>query len=191
LNKNLRFESYEDSFMWFKNAGVALPVYNTTEPVCPLEINKKNNLFKLFLSDVGMLSTLYGNATKLKLLNNGEDLNCGAVFENAVAQELAAHGFKLFYYNSKKLGELDFIIECNGKCLPIEVKSGKDFRIHSAINNVLAHKEFDIPFAYVFSKGNVFTEGKIVNYPIYLIMFIQDTDLPKSISIPQLRDLKL
>lgn len=189
LNKDLRFERYEDSFMWFYNAGVAIPAFNTTEPVVPLEINKKNNLFKLFLSDVGMLSTCYGNATKLKLLNKGEDMNCGAIFENAVAQELHSHGFRLYYYNSKKLGETDFIIECDGKCVPIEVKSGKDYKIHSALDNVLSHKEFDISLAYVFSKGNIFQEGKILNLPIYMTMFVENTPLPQFLNVPDLAKL--
>ncbi len=102
LDKNLRFEKYEDSFLWFSSAGVAIPVFNTTEPSIPLEINRKSNLFKLFLSDVGLLSTLYGNATKLKLLDNGTDINSGALFENAVAEELLSKEYSLFYYNSKK-----------------------------------------------------------------------------------------
>ena len=191
LDKNLRFERYEDSFLWFSNAGVAIPVFNATEPVVPLAINKKSNLFKLFLSDVGMLSTLYGNATKLKLLNNGEDMNCGAVFENAIAQELYSKGFSLFYYNNKRLGELDFIIEFNGSCLPIEVKSGKDYSVHSALDNVLKNPDFNIPFAYVFSKGNVRKEGKIVYLPVYMSMFIEEHNFHEKVSVPDLSKLVL
>jgi len=191
LDKNLRFERYEDSFMWFSNAGVAIPVFNTTEPVVPFAINKKSNLFKLFLSDIGMLSTLYGNATKLKLLNNGEDMNCGAVFENAIAQELYSKGFSLFYYNNKRLGELDFVIECNGSCLPIEVKSGKDYSVHSALDNVMKNPDFNIPFAYVLSKGNVSVDGRIVYLPVYMSMFIEEHNLPEKVFVPDLSKLVL
>lgn len=191
LDKNLRFEKYEDSFMWFSNAGVAIPVFNTTEPVIPLEINRKSNLFKLFLSDVGMLSTLYGNATKLKLLDNGVDINSGAIFENAVAEELHSRGYRLFYYNSKKKGEVDLLIEHDGSCLPIEVKSGKDYSIHSALDNLLSNPDYDIPSAYVISKGNVRVEGKIVYLPVYMTMFIDEPPLPEKISVPDLSGLKL
>ena len=191
LDKNLRFERYEDSFLWFANAGVAIPVFNTTEPIVPLAINKKSNLFKLFLSDIGMLSTIYGNAAKLKLLNNGDDMNCGAMFENAVAQELASKGYNLFYYNSKRLGEIDFIIDSNGACLPIEVKSGKDYSVHSALDNVLENSDFNIPFAYVLSKGNVRVDGKIVYLPVYMSMFIEEHNLPTRVSIPDLSKLVL
>ena len=189
LDKNLRFEKYEASFIWFANAGVAIPVFNTTEPVIPLAINRQSNLFKLFLSDVGLLSTLYGNATKLKLLENGEDVNCGAVFENAVSQELLSKGFRLFYYNSKKLGEIDFVIECGGNVLPLVVKSGKNYTVHSALDNVLAAGNFNIPFAYVLSKGNVHVEGKTVYLPVYMTMFIENTASPEKVAVPDLSGL--
>lgn len=62
----------------------------------------------------------------------------GAIYENVVAEELLAHGFEnLFYYNSKKMGEVDFVTEYNGNVFPIEVKSGKDYVRHKALNNIL------------------------------------------------------
>ncbi len=189
LDKNLRFEKYEASFIWFADAGVAIPVFNTTEPVIPLAINRQSNLFKLFLSDVGLLSTLYGNAARLKLLDSGEDLNCGAVFENAVSQELLSKGFRLFYYNSKKLGEIDLVIECDGNVLPLEVKSGKNYTVHSALDNVLTCASFNIPYAYVLSKGNVRVEGKTVYLPVYMTMFIEDTAPPGKVAVPDLSGL--
>ena len=153
LNDNLRFERYENSFNWLESAGVSLPCYNVTEFMIPLEASKKSNLFKLFLSDVGMLSSFYGSATILELLNRGKNINCGAMFENAIAQELKAHGFKLQYFNNKKHGEVDFLIEYNNQLLPIEVKSGKDYQIHSALSYFLNQKSFDK--AIVFSNNNL------------------------------------
>ncbi len=191
LDKNLRFDKYEDSFLWFSSAGVAIPVFNTTEPVVPLEINRKSNLFKLFLSDVGLLSTLYGNATKLKLLDNGTDINSGAIFENAVAEELLSKEYSLFYYSSKKNGEVDFLIEHNGFTLPIEVKSGKDYSIHSALNNLLSNTSYNIPCAYVLSKGNVCINGRIIYLPIYMLMFINEAPLDGKTDVPDLSSLSL
>lgn len=146
---------------------MAIPVFNTTEPAIPLEINRKSNLFKLFLSDVGLLSTLYGNATKLKLLDNGIDITFGAIFENAIAEELHSRGYNLYYYNSKKRGEVDFLIEHDGACFPIEVKSGKDYSVHSALDNLLSDPDLNISCAYVLSKGNVKVDGKTVYLPVY------------------------
>lgn len=170
LNNNLRFERYENSFNWLESAGVSLPCYNVTEFMIPLEASKKSNLFKLFLSDVGMLSSFYGSATILELLNRGKNINCGAMFENAIAQELKAHGFKLQYFNNKKHGEVDFLIEYNNQLLPIEVKSGKDYQIHSALSYFLNQKSFDK--AIVFSNNNLEEKNNIYYMPIYMVMFL-------------------
>lgn len=173
IDKALRFERMSDSFSWLWKSGVALPVFNTTEPVIPLMINRKNSLFKLFLSDIGMLTTVYGKACKLLILNQERDINKGAIFENLIAQELIAHGYDCYYYSNKKQGELDFIIEDNGEALPIEVKSGKDYKKHSALDNVLGNKDYGINHAIVFSGGNVEVKDKITYLPIYMIMFLR------------------
>lgn len=174
LKKGLRYDRVESSFTWLWKAGVALGVFNTTEPTVPLLLNEKSNLFKLFLSDVGLLTTLYGKACKLKIISKEEDLNKGAVYENVVAQELHAHGYPLYYYNSKKKGELDFVIEHAGQVLPIEVKSGKDYEKHSALDNVMAVDAYGLQEAYVFTNDNVKVDGKLTYFPIYMVMFLRE-----------------
>lgn len=177
LKKGLRYSRSEDNFIWLAQAGVALPAYNVAAPAIPLLLNEKSSLFKLFLSDVGMLTTLYGRATKMQLLSDNQNINNGALYENAVAQELKAHGFKLYYYNSKKFGELDFVIEYQGKVLPIEVKSGKSYQRHSALNNVMEISNYAIEEAFVLSNYNVEVKGNLVYYPIYMLMFIEDGEI--------------
>lgn len=189
LKKGLRYERSEENFVWLAEAGVALPVYNTSEPSVPLLLNEKSSLFKLFLADIGMLTTLYGRATKMQLLSENQDINFGALYENVVAQELKAHGFKLYYYNSKKFGELDFVVEYNGRVLPIEVKSGKEYQRHSALANILEVTNYSIEEAFVFSNYNVEIKGNIVYYPMYMLMFLMNDEirLPKV----ELADLSL
>lgn len=174
IRKGLRYGRVEDSFTWLWKAGVALGVFNTTEPTVPLMLNEKISLFKMFLSDVGLLTTIYGKACKLKIVSKEKDVNKGAVYENVVAQELHAHGYSLYYYNSKKKGELDFVVEHAGQVLPIEVKSGKDYEKHSALDNVMAAREYGIEEAYVFTNDNVKVDGKLTYFPIYMAMFLQD-----------------
>ena len=174
VKEGLRYDRVEDSFTWLLKAGVALEASNTTEPTVPLMLNEKSTLFKLFLSDVGLLTTIYGKSCKLKIVSGDKGVNKGAVYENVVAQELHAHGFPLYYYNSKKMGELDFVIEYFGSVLPIEVKSGKDYEKHSALDNVMAVDEYEIEQAYVFTNDNVKTDGKITYFPIYMSMFLQE-----------------
>ena len=181
LKKGLRYERSEDNFIWLAEAGAALPVYNIAAPTVPLLLNEKRSLFKLFLADVGMLTSLYGRATKMQLLSDNQDMNYGALYENVVAQELKAHGFKSYYYNSKKFGELDFVIERNGRVLPIEVKSGKGYQRHSALTNVMEVSNYSIKEAFVFSNYNVEVRERIIYYPIYMLMFLTNGEirLPK------------
>lgn len=173
LNENFKFSRYQNSFLWLKNAGVALPTFCVTDPTVPLMLNKSANLFKLFLSDVGLLASMYMDGIQLKLLNREKDINFGSIYENAAAQELKAHGYDLYYFNSKKQGELDFVIERGGDVLPIEIKSGKDYQRHAALDNVMGNKDYAIPVAFVFQNDNVSVNGRIVYLPIYMLMFLQ------------------
>jgi len=170
LDPELHFDRYENSFNWLIDAGVSLPVFNVTEFEIPLEASKKSNLFKLFLSDVGMLTTFYGTSTIIKLLNKGNDINCGAMFENFVAQELTTHGFNSYYFNNKKHGEVDFLVEYENNLLPIEVKSGKDYKKHSALTYFMKNKCFNN--AIVLSDFNIKVEDNIIYLPIYMTMFL-------------------
>lgn len=172
LNENFRFSKFSNSFLWLKEAGVALPTFCVDEPVSPLLLSKTKNLFKLFLSDVGLLAAMYMDGIQIRILNREKDINFGSVYENAAAQELKAHGFDLYYFNSKKQGELDFLVEQQGNVLPIEIKSGKDYTKHAALSNVMANVNYAIPAAYVFHNGNVSVSGKVVYYPIYMLMFL-------------------
>ncbi len=174
LNENFKLSRYENSFIWFKDAGVALPSYTANEPTYPLKLSKASNLFKLFLSDVGLLASMCMNNIQLQILNKEKNINFGSVYENVAAQEFKAHGFDLYYYNNKKNGEIDFLLERNGEILPIEIKSGKDYTKHSALNNLLSNPDYSIKEAYVFQNDNIMTKDKIIYYPIYMMMFLEN-----------------
>ena len=182
LNQKGRFEKYRNTFLWLKNAGVALPVHIAEDPKAPLELSEKTNLFKLFLNDVGLLASMYEkDGIQLKILNGELNINSGAIFENAAAQELKAHNFPLFYYNSKKNGEVDFLIELEGKVLPLEIKSGKDYMRHNALSNLLSNNEFNIKEAFVLAHCNVRTDGPITYLPIYMLSFLQRPAVPENL----------
>jgi hypothetical protein len=173
LNENFKLSRYRNSFIWLRDAGVALSAFCANEPTSPLLLSKSTNLFKLFLADVGLLAAMYMDNIQIKILNKEKDINFGAVYENAAAQELVAHGFDLYYFNSKKQGEIDFLIEQNGEVLPIEIKSGKDYTKHAALNHVLENENYKIERALVFHNGNVSKKEKVTYYPIYMLMFLQ------------------
>ena len=174
LSGTPRFDRLKNSFLWMTDAGVALPTYNINEPRVPLQLNMLRNLFKLFLNDVGLLSRFCSAEVVLSILNGKADINFGAIYENLAAQELASHDYKLYYFNSKRQGELDFVIEHNGHALPIEIKSGKDYKRHNALSNVMSSAEYDIPMAMVFSNGNVESDGRVLYLPIYMLMHIKE-----------------
>lgn len=132
------------------------------------------SLFKLFLNDVGLLTCQYANGIQLKILSGETSVNFGSVYENVAAMELKAHGFELYYFKGKKQGEIDFIIELNGEIHPIEIKSGKDYKRHSALRNVLEISNYGIKNATVFCNDNLKVEGKIQYLPIYMLMFLNN-----------------
>ena len=185
LNEKARFSRYEGSFLWLKDAGVAIPTYNVEEPRIPLLLNRQHNLFKLFLNDIGLLAAMYGGNIQTRLLGMDSNINYGAIYENLVAQELYAHGFatehSLHYFNSKKQGDLDFVLEYDNHVLPVEVKSGKGYARHNALSNVIGNKEYDIPQAFVFCNENVQVKDRIAYLPVYMAAFLEQMPVKENI----------
>lgn len=173
IKSGVKFDRYENSFLWLKDAGFALPVYNVETPKIPLKLSKSRSLFKLFMSDVGLLASGYSQGIQLKIISGDDKLNYGAIFENYIAQELTACEHDLYYYNNKKRGELDFLIEYDGEVLPIEVKSGKDYKVHRALSNIMDCGEFNLNRALIFNNSNLKVEGKLTYAPIYMAMFLK------------------
>ena len=171
IEKNARFRTTAADFDWLAAANVAIPAYNVDEPKRPLKMSMERNLFKLFYSDVGLLTGSFLKSTSLDILDGVEDVNYGSIYENLVAQELTAHGFDdLYYYNSKKLGELDFLIQDrNDNVIPLEIKSGKGYKRHRALDNVLAADTYHIQQGYVLGPDNVSVSGRVTYLPIYMV----------------------
>ena len=181
LNKEMKFDRYENSFLWLKDAGVALPVYNVDAPVVPLLASKSSNVFRLFFSDIGLLTSAYPAETKIELINKNGEVNNGAHFENAVAQQLAANGLEPYFCKKKNVGELDFVVEMGGKVVAIEVKFGKAYKTHKALNNFMDIPDYHIEKAYVFSVGNVEHEGAVTYLPIYMCYLLKEKQIGRMI----------
>ena len=175
--KGKRFSNYQDEFDYLINSGIALEVKALSTPVFPLIESSNKNLLKLYLNDVGILTNiLYKNNIKA-ILDDENSVNLGSVYESVVASELKAHGYNLFYYDNKSNGEVDFLIDDydNLSVLPLEVKSGKDYTIHSAINRFLSNTDYHVKKGYVLSnERKVFEKNGIIYLPIYYVMFFQN-----------------
>ena len=172
LNEHIKFSRHENSFVWLRDADMALPTYNVEEPRVPLKLNELRNLFKLFQNDVGLLASQYAGGIQLLILQGDVCINNGAIYENAVAQELHAHGWKLYYFNSKKQGEVDFLLEQDSEIIPLEVKSGKDYQRHVALNNLLTNVEYGIRRSIVLSNENISVKENVLYAPVYMTMFL-------------------
>lgn len=172
--KGKTFADYQEEFEYIVSAGIALNVQAISNPTFPLIESSGKNLLKLYLNDVGILTgILYGNNIRA-VLDNERSINLGSVYESVVASELAAHGHKLFYYDNRSKGEVDYLIDDYDRLsvIPIEVKSGKDYTIHSALNNLVKNAEYHVDRAYVLSNERAIkTNGKIAYLPIYYVMF--------------------
>jgi predicted AAA+ superfamily ATPase len=173
LGKNLRFANLETAFDWLSCAGVALPAARVSEPVFPLGLSRDNNALKLYLNDVGLLTSKLAGNVDIDILNRKSSINFGSVFENAAAQELRAQGFDLQYYNTNKFGEIDFVVQdAKGGISLLEIKSGKDYRRHSALSNLRSVENYDIVRAIVFTESNVECAGGIDYLPVYSLGMI-------------------
>ena len=168
------FHNYSDEFEYLISAGIALPVQAVSNPVFPLLESTGKNLLKLYLNDVGLLTgMLYGNNIRA-ILDDEKSVNLGSVYETAVDGELTVHGYKLFYYDNRSKGEVDYLIDDYGSlsAVPIEMKSDKDYTVHSALNTLVQNEAYHIKQAFVVSNAReISSKGKITYLPIYYTMF--------------------
>ena len=170
-----RFDNYLEEFEYLISSGTALKVSAISNPKYPLAESAHKNLMKLYLNDVGLLTMLLYKNSIRPVISDEDSVNLGSVYESVVAQELKAHGHKLFYYDNKQRGEVDFLIDdySSTTILPIEVKSGKDYTRHSAMNNLLKVRDYDIASGLVLSNSReIKTVGNVSYMPVYYVMFI-------------------
>lgn len=170
-----RFDNYLEEFEYLISSGTALEVSAISNPKYPLAESAHKNLMKLYLNDVGLLTMLLYKNSIRPVISDEDSVNLGSVYESVVAQELKAHGHKLFYYDNKQRGEVDFLIDdySSTTILPIEVKSGKDYTRHSALNNLQKVRDYDIASGLVLSNSReIKTVGNVSYMPVYYVMFI-------------------
>jgi len=180
--KGDRFDWFAEEFEYLISSGIAIDVHAISNPKYPLSESVHKNLLKLYLNDVGLLTGRLYEYNIVPVMKDERSINLGSVYESVVAQELKAHGHTLFYYDNAKKGEVDFLVNnvAGMTVLPIEVKSGKDFTSHKALDRFLANKEYNIPSGIVFDNNReVFTNGNVTYMPIYYIMCIERAEIPE------------
>lgn len=178
LTSTARLNRYENSFKWLTDAGVSLACYNVSSPQPPLKSNEKHSLFKFYMNDTGLLCAACMENIQFEILNGNVGLNLGSILENVIAQQIKANGFTLHYFDSKKYGGLDFVIQNGLRIDLIEVKSGKDYKKHSALKKVLSVDNWKFKNAYVLCQGNIEKQNDITYLPWYLSVFLKPAQIP-------------
>ncbi len=176
--KGKRYANYVDEFDYLINSGIANEVKSVSTPVYPLCQTQDKNLLKLYMNDVGLLSNLLFRFNTKPILETVRSINLGALYETVVASQLKALDHNLFYYDNRNNGEVDFLIDDyeNLAVLPIEVKSGRDYMIHSAIDRFLRNPDYPVARGVVLSNDREIKDvDKITYYPIYFVMFFRST----------------
>lgn len=179
--KGKRSKEYEEEIDYLIDSGITLKTKAISNPKFPLVESEQKNLLKLYLNDVGILSGLLYKTNIKPLLDNETSVNLGAVYECVVAMELKSLGHSLFYYDNKKYGEVDFLIDDYAmlSVVPIEVKSGKDYRVHSSLSRFVTTEEYGIKEGIVLSNsGDIHFDGKIRYLPVYMSMFLGNDENP-------------
>jgi predicted AAA+ superfamily ATPase len=174
LGKSLRFANMETAFDWMAQAGIALPCTRVGAPGFPVGLTEDNSAFKLFMNDVGLLTSCLMGDVALDIIIGKAKINYGSIYENAVAQELKAHGVRLHYFSNKRIGEVDFVVEdvSLGRVVAVEVKSGKGYKRHSALSNLLRVEEYEVNEAVVLHDGNVRQVGEVTYLPVYMASMV-------------------
>ena len=182
LAATARMERYADSFNWLTDAGVANACYNVEEPRVALKLNEKRSLFKLFMGDTGLLCALSMDNIQFSILQGDLSVNMGSILENTMSQMFMANGFSLHYFDTKKYGELDFVLQDGTAIDLVEIKSGNDYKKHAALNKVMAVDEWKAKQAIVFCKGNVEEEDGILYLPWYMAIFFKQEQIPEGLT---------
>ena len=172
VEKDSRFRDFKDALIWLRNANVAEFCFNLTAPVIPMRLNAKNNIFKFFMRDTGLLSQMSLGNVQQAILADDMEVNLGSIVENAIADLLIKRGHDLFYYDIKGRLEIDFVITRDFKALPIEVKGGKDYKNHASLIKLLENPAFSIDEGIVLCRGNVERLDKVTYLPLYMVMFL-------------------
>ena len=169
VEKGQTRRKYGGSVQWLRDSEIVNSCYNIREPYLPLMANAKDDQFKLYINDTGLLCCMYGFETKLAVLNDTLKGNArGGIYENVISECLLKRGYTLYYFRPDSEHEIEFLIEKNGEVIPVEVKAGNNPT--PSLNNFI--EEFSPSLAYKLIGGRNGKVGVIITLPHYFVMFI-------------------
>lgn len=168
LQSGARAKDYEYALQWLVDCGLVYKLMNVKSPQLPLMAASKENIFKLYLLDVGLLGAMY-NLTAKTIIDGHELFTCfkGSLTENFVLQQLMLqHQGQVAYWTSQFEAEVDFIVAHENQIYPLEIKSGTNKKKKSLTSYIT---QFKPAIAFRGSTLNLKKDGVIFNLPLYLI----------------------
>lgn len=170
IEKGTSERKFGESLQWLIDANLVVPVYNVSNPTFPLEAYAKEEYFKLYANDIGLLVAMYPFDMKSAILDNTlKGQAKGGIFENLVADIFSKKGYKLFYYkNENNTQEIEFLLTKNAQVVPVEVKAGNNATV--SLNEFI--KRYNPPYAIKLTNGNIGKVDKKITLPLYMAMFL-------------------
>ncbi|MDR0778305.1 MAG: ATP-binding protein [Methanomassiliicoccaceae archaeon] len=170
VEKGSRASKFENSLEWLRDAGLIKFCNNVKTPFFPLPAYKDSDYFKVYMTDIGILNSLYGFDMKAQLYYNTlKGPAKGGIYENIVADILIKKEIPLYYYKpGESQQEIEFLLTANGGIVPLEVKAGN--RRTPSMDEFI--ERFDPPYALKLITGNLGVEGKKITMPLYMAMFL-------------------
>lgn len=172
IAKGARSNSYGGALLWLRDAGIISFCRNLSLLQLPLAGFAKDDAFKVYMNDTGLLVSMYEQGTAQKIMTGEIGLFKGAFYENIMAQCLRSQGFPLFYFSPSDSLEIDFVVASGSGPCPIEVKSGENKKSKS-LKTILNTEKYGVSHAIRFSRNNIGEAGGILSLPLYMVMFLK------------------
>lgn len=167
LEKSGRSETYQSAIQWLYDAGIISICYNLTNISFPLEGNKIDNIFKIYMQDTGLFVAMLEKGSAGKILSGDMGIYKGAIYENIIADCFSKQGRKLYYYHKDSGLEIDFITEYEDDLSLIEVKASTGNT--KAANTILRNKsQYGVNCCIKLSENNVGVDGEKITLPYYM-----------------------
>ena len=168
-----RGRDYAGSLQWIEDAGIIRRCYNTTITELPLDGNRIQSEFKVYMADIGLLVSMLEDGTQSSILEGDLFTYKGAIIENLVADILGKMGRKLYYFHKDGGVELDFLMRYKGRCTPVECKSNTGNA--KSLRTVLKHPDkYHITNAIKLGDYNVGRNEQLLTLPLYLAFLLTE-----------------
>ena len=173
VKKGSRASTYEGCLNWIEDANIIRRCYNLSFPGLPLEGNAQQDIFKVYMCDMGLLVSMLEKGTAKDILQGNLFGYKGAVFENLIADIFSKMGRKLYYYRKDSGLEIDFVIRYKGECTLLDIKqrNGNSKRISTILNNP---EKYHVNNAIKFGDHNISRNGNVLMLPLYMAFLITE-----------------